>query len=163
MGILMPFGTYDAPLGEGTKLWPQAPTYRPLTQNRMAYLLAFDVSSQESYLEALRIHKELTDYWQKKSFKLKPIIFLVANKIDKKATPGRSAAEDVETNATIWSEYNSVRYYPVSAMQSKGIKKLFRSAVEAVRQNTPLWSIDLRSTDGGIGDMAKSMTSCRQS
>mmetsp|Transcript_41122 Transcript_41122/g.113340 ORF Transcript_41122/g.113340 Transcript_41122/m.113340 type:complete len:263 (+) Transcript_41122:88-876(+) len=140
--ILLPFGTYQAPLDT---------RYRPLTNNRMAYFLMFDTTDQKSYLEALRLHKGLLAYWQKKELNLKPVVFLVGNKIDK--DPGGETFFEVSQNAHMYSEHCAVPYFTVSATQYTGVKKLFRTAVQTVRIHQSLWLLRFKDpNNSGLED-----------
>jgi len=130
---MLPFTTYEAPLDMG---------YNPLTKNRMAFFLLFDATSNQSYLEALRIHGSLKEFWEKKELKLKPIVFLVANKIDK--DPLDETFLSVMESASMYSEFNALKLYKVSASQYNGVKKLFRSAMQAVLTNQALWIMDIK-------------------
>lgn len=121
----------------------RAPTdgqYRPLTRNRMAYFIVFDATKRKSYLEALKLHAELVDHQQKKQNKLKPIIYLVANKIDK--DPWGDEFKQVQGSARMYSEGNAIRLFETSALQFRGVKKLFREVVKAVRVQQSLWVMD---------------------
>lgn len=121
----------------------KAPTdgqYRPLTRNRMAYFILFDATKKKSYLEALKLHAELVDHQRKKQNKLKPIVYLVANKIDK--DPWGDEFKQVTGSARTYSEGNAVRLFETSALQFRGVKKLFREVVKAVRVQQSLWVMD---------------------
>jgi len=77
------------------------------------------------------------DYLRKKEVKLVPVIFMVANKIDK--DPWGTECQNVRQSATMHSEHQSIPYMEVSALQYKGVKKLFRSITQMVRRNASLW------------------------
>mmetsp|Transcript_111288 Transcript_111288/g.237797 ORF Transcript_111288/g.237797 Transcript_111288/m.237797 type:complete len:276 (+) Transcript_111288:59-886(+) len=132
--------------------------YRPLTRNRMAFLVVFDVNDDASYLEALRQQKALFDYWKKKETSLKLLVYLVANKIDK--DPREGAQESVLEKARLNSEYNSIVLAQVSAQQYKGVKKLFRNVVQTIWQHQRLWRLD-RDT-GKLSDIEIKKDCCIQ-
>eukprot|EP00928_Gymnodinium_smaydae_P025808 TRINITY_DN20457_c0_g2_i1.p1 TRINITY_DN20457_c0_g2~~TRINITY_DN20457_c0_g2_i1.p1 ORF type:complete len:273 (+),score=46.40 TRINITY_DN20457_c0_g2_i1:164-982(+) len=140
--ILVPFGTYPAPLGHGPAPWRHASRYSPMAKNRMAYVLVFDANSSKSYLEAVKLHGKLKEYWQKKGYTLKPCVFLVANKIDQ--DPLSEELMTVRQNALTYSDFNAIPLFEVSAVQYKGVKKLFRAVVQRVRVNQALWKIGFR-------------------
>jgi len=139
--LAFPFAQYKAPLStEALKL--------PLTKNRMAYLIVFDANSQKSYQEAMKIHQTMQEYWLKKEIRLKPVVLLVGNKIDEQGPDFQMVNE----SAQVYSEDNSIPYYPVSALQYKGVKHLFRNAIQRVRVNQSLWTLEYRQrTDDAVG------------
>eukprot|EP00920_Eleutheroschizon_duboscqi_P014846 GHVT01034323.1.p1 GENE.GHVT01034323.1~~GHVT01034323.1.p1 ORF type:complete len:205 (-),score=28.76 GHVT01034323.1:1686-2300(-) len=59
--------------------------HRGLAAGRMAYLVVFDASRMKSFEEAMRIISTLTELVTFQAMVLRPIIHLVANKIDKAA------------------------------------------------------------------------------
>lgn len=139
-----PLGTYEPPLnGE----------FRPLTKNRMAYFFVFDATDKKSYLEALRIHSKFLDYYRKRGLQFNPVVFLVANKVDKDPL-GETYAE-VMREAEIFSEFHKVPLFSVSALQYKGVKKLFRTALQTVRIHQELWILNFKQKDEIGPDMKK--------
>lgn len=127
-----PLGLYKPPV-DGV--------FRPLTKNRMAFLIVFDGNDETSYKEAVRVFEGLKDYHVKKGSTIKPLINFVANKIDK--DPTSPVFQGVMASAKAYCDFNSVPIQQVSALQYKGVKKLFRSIVQAVRSNQLLWLMDL--------------------
>lgn len=134
--------TDRAPMG--MHLAPTDGAYRPLTRNRMAYLLVFDASCKDSLNEAFKLHAELTVYLQKhrelaaSRRQLTPIIYFVANKIDLLDDTDRVVVD----NATSFTNSHGIPFVQVSALQYKGVKKLFRSVVQSVRGNQHLWKVE---------------------
>jgi len=130
-----PLGLYNAPI-DGV--------FRPLTRNRMAYLIVFDVNDEISYKEAVRVYEGLIDYHAKKRSNMTPLINFVANKIDK--DPTSEVQKRVVCSAKAYCDFNSVPLQQVSALQFQGVKKLFRSLVQAVKCNQLLWTMDIDTT-----------------
>eukprot|EP00927_Polykrikos_kofoidii_P035704 TRINITY_DN30249_c0_g1_i1.p1 TRINITY_DN30249_c0_g1~~TRINITY_DN30249_c0_g1_i1.p1 ORF type:complete len:265 (+),score=38.42 TRINITY_DN30249_c0_g1_i1:61-855(+) len=135
--LAFPFGRYDPFLAENIG--------EPLTRNRMAYFLVFDINDRNSYTEALRIHVALKEYWAKKNIGLTPVVMLVGNRVDE----GGDDLVDVTYSAANYSEYNCIPFHPVSALQFKGVKKLFRAGVSAVRKKQHLFLLEYKRKDGG--------------
>lgn len=139
-----PLGLYKPPV-DGV--------FRPLTKNRMAFLIVFDGNDETSYKEAVRVFEGLKDYHAKKQSPIEPLINFVANKIDK--DPTSPLFQSVMASAKAYCDFNSVPMQQVSALQYKGVKKLFRSIVQAVRSNQLLWMMDIdtmaEAEDDGVG------------
>jgi len=114
--------------------------YRPLTRNRMVYFLVFDSNDPESYEEALQQEKALYDYLQKKEVKDKPAVYLVGTKID--VNPWSDEFIQVSESAALKSTLEAIPCMQVSAMKFKGVRKLFRSAVQSVRMRQNLWLLE---------------------
>lgn len=143
--------TLEKPLG----LY-QAPTdgaFKPLTRNRMAFLIVFDANDEESYKEAVKIYEGLREYHTINVNKMKPVINFVANKTDK--DPTSSVFQSVMLSAKAYTQFNSVALRETSALQFKNVKKLFRSIVQAVRSNQALWLLDLGGNQGDEDDGAE--------
>merc|ERR1712113_1160868 len=109
------------------------------SRNRMAYLLLFDANKIESFKEALKQHEALETFRAQKGILVKPLVYLVANKIDMD-----DSAEDFK-RIIYWAEREAadreVSFYQVSALKYKNVKKLFRCVVHDVRRNVHLWRL----------------------
>lgn len=127
-----PFGLYKAPV-DGS--------FRPLTKNRMAYLIVFDANDESSYKEAVRVYEGLKEYHEKKNSSMLPLINFVANKIDK--DPTADVFCRVTASARAYADFNSVPLHQVSALQFSGVKKMFRGIVQAVKSNQLLWMLEV--------------------
>lgn len=123
---------------------PTSGAFSPLTQNRMAFLIIFDANDEDSYKEAVRLYEGLIEYHQKKKDKMKPVINFVANKIDLDPTSDRF--QSVIASAKGYCDFHGVPLRQVSALQYKGVKKLFRTIVQAVRAQQLLWMLDMGGT-----------------
>jgi len=139
-----PLGLYKAPI-DGA--------FRPLTRNRMAFLIVFDANDAESYKEAVKIYEGLREYHLINVSKMKPVINFVANKTDK--DPTSSIFQSVMLSAKAYTQFNGVALRETSALQFKNVKKLFRSIVQAVRSNQALWLLDLGGNQGDEDDGAE--------
>eukprot|EP00747_Dinoflagellata_sp_TGD_P155670 gnl/TRDRNA2_/TRDRNA2_177603_c12_seq1.p1 gnl/TRDRNA2_/TRDRNA2_177603_c12~~gnl/TRDRNA2_/TRDRNA2_177603_c12_seq1.p1 ORF type:complete len:266 (+),score=52.89 gnl/TRDRNA2_/TRDRNA2_177603_c12_seq1:54-851(+) len=125
-----PLSMYDAPVHGN---------FLPLSRNRMAFLICFDANAEPSYSEALKIEDELRQYFIKRQYTKKPLIYFVANKIDK--DPSAEMFQTVVSSARLHTEFQGIPYFEVSSMQYKGVKKLFRHVVQAIRSNNELWQL----------------------
>lgn len=130
----------NAPLGVYQE--PTIFKHKPLTKNRMGFMFVFDATNTKSYLEAVNLFQMLKeDVAKKKIPKLQqPRIFLVANKIDKDPDSMDYLA-NIET-ARIYSTQNMMPFHAVSALQFKGVKKMFRDMCRAVMTRQQLWLLD---------------------
>lgn len=131
--VRLPFSTFKAPTDvdeQGKQV------YDPLTRNRMAYLILFDALDRASFQEATKLHRELKQRIDQGE--LHPVVYLVANKVDK--DPWSSELEVLKRSARTYSEDSGVPYYEVSALQFRGVKKLFRNLMYAVLVDQKLWS-----------------------
>eukprot|EP00397_Hematodinium_sp_SG-2012_P053147 GEMP01063261.1.p1 GENE.GEMP01063261.1~~GEMP01063261.1.p1 ORF type:complete len:126 (+),score=27.06 GEMP01063261.1:673-1050(+) len=106
----------------------------------MGFLIVFDATDPESYKEALNIHLMLDEDLKKKKIRLKPVIYLVANKIDK--DPACEVFSQIITSAEVYSHSKMIRFWQVSALEYKRVKKMFREMLNAIRSNQLLWLLD---------------------
>jgi len=121
--------------------------FRPLTRRRMVYLFVFDCNDQDSYMEALRRIGEFQEALAKKGVtKARPMVYLVANKIDK--DPIGWPNSSIHAHMKDYCQSNSVNQAEVSALQYKGIKKLFRTIIQDLKLRQPLWKLDPLTKDG---------------
>lgn len=118
--------------------------FRPLTSNRMAFLIVFDSNDENSYTEGVRIYEQLREYHENKKDKMNPLLFFVANKIDQ--DPTSRVHREVIQSAQAYADFKGVPLHKVSALQFKGVKKLFRNVVQAVRACQVLWLQDSGSS-----------------
>lgn len=122
---------------------PAHNVHKPLTKNRMGFMFVFDATQTASYTEALNLHKLLIEDMTKKKLKHKPVLFLVANKIDKDpGPPGNLELERVIASARMYAQQNQIRCKEVSATDYKNVKKMFREMVMMIRSNQNLWILD---------------------
>jgi len=126
-----PLGLYEAPT-DGR--------FYPLTKNRMAWLIVFDVNCEDSYKEAVKVYEGLDEYHKKKQSPMRPLIHFVANKSDKDPTSPKF--QRVWASASAYADLNSVPLQLVSALQFQGVKKMFRSIVQAVQCHQLLWMLE---------------------
>jgi len=144
--------------------------FRPLVRQRMAYLFVFDATKKASYLEAIKRFQEFKDFLEKqKEISVKPVMYLVGNKDDlKNMVPEGDSPEEKNDYLLVNKHLSSfiseqsesgisVGKAFVSAMQHKGVAKLFRSVVADLRDREPLWKVDVQgasddpSQEGGGG------------
>lgn len=114
--------------------------YQPLTRNRMVYFIVFDCNNTESYKIALLQEKAIYDYLKKKAINAKPVIFLVATKIDE--DPGSDISEQVLESVAQKSTREGVPFEKVSSLKFQGVKRLFRKGVMMARMNQTLWLLE---------------------
>eukprot|EP00746_Dinoflagellata_sp_MGD_P005101 gnl/MRDRNA2_/MRDRNA2_109878_c0_seq1.p1 gnl/MRDRNA2_/MRDRNA2_109878_c0~~gnl/MRDRNA2_/MRDRNA2_109878_c0_seq1.p1 ORF type:complete len:260 (-),score=58.06 gnl/MRDRNA2_/MRDRNA2_109878_c0_seq1:10-789(-) len=129
--LSMPLSVYEP---------PRVGRYNPLTKGRMGFMIVFDANSEKSYTEALNIHMMLEEDLLKKKIRLKPVIYLVANKIDK--DPTSNEFQKMIASAQIYSQAKMIRYEEVSALEFKRVKKMFREMLGHIRSNQILWLLD---------------------
>jgi len=127
----LPFSSY-AP--------PHHDTYSPLTKGRMGFLVVFDATDTKSYEEALNILLMLDDDLKKKKSHWKPVIYLVANKIDK--DPACDVFINIINSAEVYSLSKMIRFWQVSALEYKRVKKMFREMLNAIKSNQTLWLLE---------------------
>ena len=63
------------------------------------------------YEEALNLHLLLQEDLKKKKIKLKPVVYLVANKIDK--DPQSEIFQQIITSAELYSQQKMIRFWQV--------------------------------------------------
>ncbi|CAD7932069.1 unnamed protein product [Amoebophrya sp. A25] len=119
---------------------PRSDQYRPLTKGRMGFLIVFDANDTKSYEEALNLHVLLQDDLKRKKIKLEPVVYLVANKIDK--DPQSETYCQIIASAELYSKEKMIRFWQVSALESIRVKKMFREMVAKIRSNQMLWLED---------------------
>jgi len=146
--INMPYSVYEP---------PTCYKYEPLTKGRMGFLIVFDVNDMQSYKEAMQIHLYLQEDLNKKKIHLKPVVFLCGNKIDKE--PGNPAVNQVIGAAQEYSQKNQVKFFAVSALEFKNVKKMFRNMLADIRTNQLLWIMD-EGGDEALADMANGKGGC---
>ncbi|CAD7944188.1 unnamed protein product [Amoebophrya sp. A120] len=130
-GTTRPFASY---------ICPRADQYRPLTKGRMGFLIVFDANETKSYEEALNLHSLLLDDLKRKKIKLEPVVYLVANKIDK--DPHSDTFCQIIASAELYSKEKMIRFWQVSSMEFVRVKKMFREMVSKIRSNQILWLVD---------------------
>mmetsp|Transcript_113398 Transcript_113398/g.219648 ORF Transcript_113398/g.219648 Transcript_113398/m.219648 type:complete len:291 (-) Transcript_113398:17-889(-) len=143
--VLNPFSMSTAPVLETRDCDPcgrdmEGRRYQPLTRNRMVYFIVFDCNEPESYKIALSQEKALYEYLKKKDINVRPVVVLVATKIDE--NPGSPVSEQVLESAGQKSTKEGVPYERVSALKFQGVKRLFRKGVMMARMNQQLWLLE---------------------
>merc|ERR1719188_386522 len=113
----------------------------------MGYMIVFDSNDPKSYEEALNLHLLLKEDLARRKIKLEPVVYLVANKIDK--DPQSETFFQIMASAELYSKEKMIRFWQVSAMEFIRVKKMFREMVSKIRSNQILWLID--DGEGGMG------------
>lgn len=145
--VSMPLSIYESP-AHGR--------FKPLTRNRMGYLIVFDTNDRESYMEALTIHGEIKQYYEKKSNYPMPVIYLVGNKTEK--APDDDKYKQVAASVSAFSNDEGVPYHPVSCKEFRGVKKLFRKMAEDIKAKQPLWLLERK--EDPLADLANAAGKC---
>lgn len=130
-GAARPFASYTC---------PRADQYKPLTKGRMGFMIVFDANDTKSYEEALNLHLLLQEDLKRKKIKLEPVVYLVANKIDK--DPQSDTFFQIIASAELYSKEKMIRLWQVSALEFVRVKKMFREMVNKIRSNQILWLLD---------------------
>lgn len=126
----------DAPI-------PHIDKYMPISRNRMAFLIVFDATNEASFAEAKKAHQTLELTIQLHKVHFRPVVYLVANKVDK-GNKMLAAARD-------YAELYKGKLKPVveiSALEVRKVKKLFRDMLVDVRENPILWRLNWQEDDG---------------
>jgi hypothetical protein len=79
--------------------------------NSTAIIPTLQIQLFPSYEEALNIHLLLMEDMQKKRIRLKPVIYLVANKIDQ--NPHSDQFHQIITSAELYSQQKMIRFWQV--------------------------------------------------
>lgn len=116
---------------------PKVSKYEPITSIRMAFMIVFDASDDNSLTEAIDVFEKLQVQIQLKKAHLNPIIYLVANKLDKsdKGNKVVALAEEFAESRTPKQKVERV-----SALEIRKVKQLFRKVLSDVRDNHVLWN-----------------------
>eukprot|EP00812_Abedinium_dasypus_P009628 NODE_3305_length_803_cov_362.605615.p1 GENE.NODE_3305_length_803_cov_362.605615~~NODE_3305_length_803_cov_362.605615.p1 ORF type:complete len:183 (-),score=69.47 NODE_3305_length_803_cov_362.605615:237-785(-) len=134
-------------------------SYEPLTRGRMGFLIVFDVLNKESFEEAKTIINELMKSVEGIQGGLQPIVYLVANKIDKE--PFSEVMEHQRQAAKEYAKKSMLKYMEVSAIEYTRVRKLFRDIVEDVAMAHELWVTDsskhVTNSQGGTEEEACSV------
>lgn len=130
---------------------PERTKYRPMTKNRMGFLLVFDATDERSFKEAVSLYDALQqnlaaaadEPGQQKTAIEKPVVYLVANKIDKDAS---NMADSEVVKLRKWSQYfaerNKIRFMEVSALEFKNVRKLWWDMIEDIALKPKLWQVE---------------------
>lgn len=129
---------------------PRVGRYNPLSKGRMGFIIVFDAHSAKSYTEALNLHMMLEEDLLKKKIRVKPVVYLVANKCDK--DPTSLEYQKMIASAQIYSQAKMIRYAETSALDYKKVKGVFRELLARIRSNQILWLLDDGDEGGGGGD-----------
>ncbi|GIX63263.1 GTPase, putative [Babesia caballi] len=131
-----PFGIFKEPLVPMRK----GDEFRPVTQNRMAFLAVFDASNYESYRYAISLVEGILQNFGQIGT-TQPVVCLVANKADL-----------VRDDAPIWDEADAfsqsrtIPLYRVSTRLNRNISKMMRELAMLLYGSLSLWEIVLHTT-----------------
>jgi len=135
---------------------PERTKYRPMTKNRMGFLLVYDATDERSFKEAVSLFDVLQqnlassaeESGKQSSASEKPVVYLVANKIDKDAS---NMADSEVVKLRKWSQYfaerNKIRFMEVSALEFKNVRKLWWDMVEDIALKPKLWQVEEATHD----------------
>lgn len=128
-------------------------TFEAISQNRMGYLIVFDVNDRESLESATRVHKEFCNRQKYKKTNLNPVIYIVANQIDKDPS-GEAYKINEELLKTYAKEDHSVTFKIsfVSAAEFTGVRRLFREICDEIVAHPQLWQTEEDKKKHGVGD-----------
>jgi len=122
---------------------PQPLQYRPLTENRMGFMILFDLNDENSLTEAVHIHLSLESVVQKSKRLMKPVVYLVGNKSDKH--PADSDRGKMKQTAQRYAGEKKIQFMESCAFEFKKVRLLFRHMLEDIKANPILWNSDLTS------------------
>eukprot|EP00922_Rhytidocystis_sp_ex-Travisia-forbesii_P057683 GHVS01085377.1.p1 GENE.GHVS01085377.1~~GHVS01085377.1.p1 ORF type:complete len:250 (+),score=41.36 GHVS01085377.1:46-795(+) len=134
---LVPFGFTPPPLAP---LMPREKFF-PITPGRMGLFLVFDSHSNASFDEALNLHASLNDQLEKKNEKLRPVVFLVATKIDKDIES--ATYQSIITQAEVYSQTMMMKLWKVSSVDGKNIKHMFEDMMRLIFGNEIMWRVEI--------------------
>ncbi|UKK01979.1 small GTPase [Theileria orientalis] len=129
----VPFAYYDP---------PKVPLnyndiYSPVAQRRMSFLVLFDVTSSESYLNALAIIELLLGRNDSLGI-YEPVVALVANKIDLVRSD-----HEVFAMAETYTQSKNIPFYRISSLTRKNVKSMMREVALLIYGNVRLWELVL--------------------
>eukprot|EP00933_Yihiella_yeosuensis_P063850 TRINITY_DN67106_c0_g1_i1.p1 TRINITY_DN67106_c0_g1~~TRINITY_DN67106_c0_g1_i1.p1 ORF type:complete len:280 (-),score=42.48 TRINITY_DN67106_c0_g1_i1:39-845(-) len=119
--------------------------YTPLSKGRMAFIILYDSSSEDSFKQAKEIYEELLTEMRRKNQEIKEIsIHLVANKVDKDPLNliTQTNIKNGKAFAMDKSKTHPLGFAEVSALKFIRVRKLFRDIVEQVSKQPKLWLTD---------------------
>lgn len=131
-----PFSIWKPPLipsGPGQK-------YYPITIGRMGFILVFDANSNSSFEGVLNLHALINEYLDNRNDRLKPVISIVATKIDK--DPECPTFQSIITQAETYSQKMMIRFWKVSAFENKNVKRMFKDMIYLIQGNQLLWMME---------------------
>ncbi|CAK9084747.1 unnamed protein product [Durusdinium trenchii] len=112
---------------------PEAGEYRPLSKTRMGFLLVFDVWSEASLQEAIKLHRGLQDHGGADG----SVLCLVGNKADRAA----GAQEQIRA-AQRYAAENELMFFQLAATDLRKVRLLFRQLLSAIYAKPQLWRLD---------------------
>jgi len=144
---------------------PTPETYIPLSKGRMAFLIVFDVTDTRSMEEARSIFEALVERTLKEKPKAKPVVQLVANKIDKEPLSSTSRNNSTAAREYVASQSKcaiKLKYTEVSAVEYTRVKRLFRDVMDDVIAIPDLWLTDAEksSNEAIAGKFGKVADDC---
>ncbi|AFZ79485.1 hypothetical protein BEWA_023340 [Theileria equi strain WA] len=140
--VYIPFSSYNPP-----KIPLKADDeYVPTSQRRMSFLVLFDATSRESYLNAISIIEVLLS--RSSIGVMEPIVALVANKVDlldvsfmNRDTFGNTI--DVLSEAERYSQSKTIPFYRISALTKKNVNTMIKEIAYLIYGNVRLWELVL--------------------
>ncbi|CAE7761296.1 unnamed protein product [Symbiodinium sp. CCMP2456] len=110
---------------------PEVGEYRPLSSQRMAFMLVFDCTSRTSLKEAQDLHNALRLDIDAVT---RPVVCLVASRLDADVADGeqRRAAQR-------YAKDSNISYFELSAYDLKKVKQLFRNVLSEIYSREDLW------------------------
>eukprot|EP00922_Rhytidocystis_sp_ex-Travisia-forbesii_P057676 GHVS01085370.1.p1 GENE.GHVS01085370.1~~GHVS01085370.1.p1 ORF type:complete len:123 (+),score=15.33 GHVS01085370.1:222-590(+) len=93
------------------------------------------------YAQALNLHASLNDQLEKKNEKLRPVVFLVATKIDKDIES--ATYQSIITQAEVYSQTMMMKLWKVSSVDGKNIKHMFEDMMRLIFGNEIMWRVEI--------------------
>ncbi|EDO06523.1 Ras family protein [Babesia bovis T2Bo] len=131
-----PFGIFKEPLLPMSK----GERFRPVSQNRMAFLVVFDASNEDSYKYAISLAEYIIQNYSYVGA-TQPVVCLVGNKCD-------LVQDDIPLwqDAEGFSQKYTVPIYRVSAQFNRNVAKMVRDLAMILYGTLGLWEIVTHST-----------------
>mmetsp|Transcript_40260 Transcript_40260/g.110759 ORF Transcript_40260/g.110759 Transcript_40260/m.110759 type:complete len:322 (-) Transcript_40260:9-974(-) len=128
--------TYAPPLSNAEA--PRFGRHAPVGESRMGFMIVYDSNDESSLAEAFRIHELLENaIWRQKGANAKPMVHLVANKIDK--DPFSVEYARMRDRACNFASAKVLHRAEVSALEVKKVRQLFRGLLTDIRDRRGLW------------------------
>eukprot|EP00747_Dinoflagellata_sp_TGD_P027360 gnl/TRDRNA2_/TRDRNA2_132566_c0_seq3.p1 gnl/TRDRNA2_/TRDRNA2_132566_c0~~gnl/TRDRNA2_/TRDRNA2_132566_c0_seq3.p1 ORF type:complete len:266 (+),score=64.15 gnl/TRDRNA2_/TRDRNA2_132566_c0_seq3:85-882(+) len=118
---------------------PAVDKHAPMTKGRMAFLILYDVNDEQSFASAKEVQSSLTKEVARQKSKLQPVVYLVANKIDKE--PLGSEYQRLKHAGQALAGRNKIQFAEVSALEYKRVRKLFSDVLKDVSRDPALWQL----------------------
>ncbi|PHJ19688.1 ras family protein [Cystoisospora suis] len=111
--------------------------YVPITHGRMGMLIVFDVNRKQTFNKAMEIYDTIESVLDFKQETLKPIIFLVGTQYD--VDPTSEKVQSLLGEAETYAQAKFLRFWKVSAIDGKNVKKMFREMIYRILGMVMLW------------------------